>query len=99
MEEKNMNDLTCPHCLGSVPRGATVCRGCQAEIEYGASMFVLVMLLVFAIFMGVLTASMLPEALSFVGWIVGIGSLYVGGKRIGEEYKDRVEFKRVYRTK
>lgn len=27
--------VTCPHCVTEVPWGARVCRGCQAEIEYG----------------------------------------------------------------
>lgn len=27
--------VTCPHCMNEVPWGAHVCRGCQAEIEYG----------------------------------------------------------------
>jgi hypothetical protein len=27
--------VTCPHCMNQVPWGAHVCRGCQAEIQYG----------------------------------------------------------------
>ncbi len=99
MEEKNINDLTCPHCLGSVPRGASVCRGCQAEIEYGTSFFEIVALIFISIFVGVLTDSMLPNTLSFVGWIVVFGSLYAGGKHLREKNKDRAEFKRIYRMK
>ncbi|WP_232443575.1 hypothetical protein, partial [Burkholderia ubonensis] len=31
-----MSELICPHCHNRVPRGARVCRGCQAELHYGA---------------------------------------------------------------
>lgn len=27
--------IVCPHCHSEIPRGASVCRGCQAEIKYG----------------------------------------------------------------
>lgn len=29
-----MNQLMCPFCHNNVPYGATVCRGCGAEIDY-----------------------------------------------------------------
>ncbi len=33
-----MSYLTCPHCHNDeVPRGASVCRGCHAEVHYGYS--------------------------------------------------------------
>ena len=35
MSQTNYKIITCPHCFGEVPYGAKVCRGCQAEIEYG----------------------------------------------------------------
>jgi ribosomal protein L40E len=28
---------TCPFCFNKVPWGATVCRGCNAVLKYGAS--------------------------------------------------------------
>lgn len=34
--ETTMSETTqCPHCKAPVPRGATVCTGCQAEVDYG----------------------------------------------------------------
>ena len=32
-----MSHIICTHCMTAVPHGATVCRGCKAEIEYGVS--------------------------------------------------------------
>lgn len=33
-----MPHLTCPHCHNDeVPMGASVCRGCHAEVHYGYS--------------------------------------------------------------
>ena len=33
-----MPHLTCPHCHNDeVPIGASVCRGCHAEVHYGYS--------------------------------------------------------------
>ena len=35
--------ITCAHCRSDVPRGASVCRGCHAEIKYGPPPFYLLM--------------------------------------------------------
>ena len=32
-----MSHIICTHCMTTVPHGATLCRGCKAEIEYGVS--------------------------------------------------------------
>lgn len=33
--------IICPHCRSEIPHGAKVCRGCQAEITYGISGFMM----------------------------------------------------------
>jgi hypothetical protein len=94
-----MNNLTCPHCHTDVPRGASVCTGCQAELKYGPSKTLVFFSLVLAAIAGVKVATALPPAMSIAGWIVGItvfGALYM---LVTKVYKDRVIFKRIYRTR
>ncbi|MGL4473393.1 MAG: hypothetical protein ACRCT7_02885 [Shewanella sp.] len=91
-----MNDLVCPHCHGTVSRGAKVCRGCQAEIEYGVPMVFGIGLLILSLFLGVQTASFLPE---LFGWVVGIGVCIVGNIWLNGVFAKRVKFKRVYKTR
>jgi hypothetical protein len=93
-----MSDLVCPHCHGNVPHGAKVCRGCQAEIEYGAPPFAFLVLLVISIILGVKTSGAVSDSLSFLGWVVGIGAFISGGMLLKKQFEDRVNFKRIYRT-
>lgn len=93
-----MSDLVCPHCHGDVPRGARVCRGCQAEIEYGAPPFLFLIVLIVSIILGVKTSGSVPESLSFFGWIVGVGAFIAGSIALTKLFEDRVSFKRIYRT-
>jgi hypothetical protein len=89
-----------------VPQGAFVCRGCQAEIQYGPPVSAYLAALIGSVFIGlctgVVTANILPNALSFLYVIVGVGVFigllikFLGA--IGRKYKDRVYFKRYYRT-
>lgn len=94
-----MSDLICPHCHGSVPRGAKVCRGCQAEIEYGAPPFAFLVVAIVSVVLGIKTSGVLPEGLSFLAWIVGIGGFIAGSVILGRLFGSRVNFKRIYRTK
>ena len=94
-----MSDLVCPHCRGSVPRGATVCRGCQAEIEYGAPPFANLIVLIASVASGITTSGAAPENLSFLSWVVGIGVFVGGAALLSKIFDSRVNFKRVYRTK
>lgn len=91
-----MSEMICPHCHGTVSRGARVCRGCQAEIEYGTPPAYILFLLIFSVIIGVKTTSFLPE---FMGWIVGVGVFIGGFIGINKIFIDRVNFKRIYRTK
>ncbi|MDR5812549.1 MULTISPECIES: hypothetical protein [unclassified Caballeronia] len=92
-----MSDLTCPHCLYGVPRGARVCRGCQAEVYYGLPKQQSLAILFAAgvtVFLGWKISNNAPAAM-VVGLIVVI-ALTVAAKR---KYADHVEFKRPYRTR
>ncbi len=94
-----MNNLICPHCHGSVPHGANVCRGCQAELEYGIPDFAHIVPFTAGIFLGMSTAVLMPDSLSFIGWITGIGGVIGGYVLLNRIFSDRVNFKRIYRTK
>lgn len=94
-----MNDLLCPHCRNNVPRGATVCSGCQAEIEYGAPPIVFLISLVVSFAMGMETSRIVPESLSFLSWVVGVGIFVAGLVGAARIFRNRVIFKRIYRTK
>lgn len=94
-----MSDLICPHCRGSVPRGAAVCRGCQAEIEYGAPPAAYVVVLVVSAIAGFQTSGVVPQSLSFLSWIIGIGVFVGGVELLSRIFVDRVIFKRIYKTK
>lgn len=76
-----------------------MCRGCQAEIEYGTPGFAHLVVLAISAFLLFKVHGALPESISFIGWIVG-GAALVGGEiLLSKMYKDRVNFKRVYKTR
>ncbi|MBL1321039.1 MAG: hypothetical protein COA63_008280 [Methylophaga sp.] len=90
-----MKELKCPHCHETVSIGATVCKGCQAEIEYGTPIFIVLIIFLISVFLGV-AASDLGN--SYLGWGVGVVvlvSLFVGSEKI---FSNRVKFKRIYKT-
>lgn len=93
-----MNDLECPHCRGTVPHGAFVCRGCKAEIEYGVPLFGYVVVLGAGIIAGVKTTTIVPDSLSFLGWVSFVGVVVGGVVLLSKVFGDRVVFKRIYRT-
>ena len=94
-----MKDLMCPHCHGTVPHGAKVCRGCQAEIEYGTPPLLYLVLLIASIYLGYKSSHIWPVSLSFLSWVVGIGVFIVGAILFEKIFKDRVVFDREYKTK
>ncbi|WP_445767442.1 hypothetical protein [Rheinheimera sp.] len=91
-----MSEINCPHCHGVVSHGAKVCRGCQAEVEYGAPPFLYGVLLILSILFGFKAASFLPE---FFGWLTAIVCFVAGAVVLNKFFKDRIKFKRLYRTK
>ena len=95
-----MSYLVCPHCRkNDVPHGATVCSGCQAEIEYGVPNAMYGFVLVLSLIAGFKTSTFMPATLSFSSWIVGAGVFIGVCVLLGKMYKNRVVFKRHYRTK
>jgi hypothetical protein len=90
-----MSNLNCPHCHNKVPRGAKVCRGCQAELQYGPPKIVVLLAFVAATFVGAIAGRMSHT----FGWI-SFGVILVATQYgIARAFKDRVIFKRIYRTR
>lgn len=93
-----MSDLTCPHCRNNVPRGATVCSGCQAEVEYGTPQAMFVIVLIIAAVVGV-KVGIWFSSVSWLGWVAAAAVTVGGFIACGKLFKDRVNFKRVYNTR
>ncbi len=91
-----MSEITCPHCYSEVPRGAQVCRGCQAEIEYGMPPGAILVVLVAAAFCGWKAGA---ATHSILGWVAFIGLAAGGLYGCARMFADRVSFKRIYRTR
>jgi len=91
-----MNNHVCPHCRTEVPSGATVCTGCQAEVEYGPPKEAFMALLVIAAMLGGWLGS---ATNSVVGWIVFAAVLVAGSVACFKVCANRVSFKRMYKTR
>lgn len=91
-----MDELTCPHCHGNVPRGATVCRGCQAEVEYGTPRLLFGVLMLVALVLGVQVDNAMGSTL---GWAAGVGIAIGSAVLLNRLFANRVIFKRRYRTR
>ncbi|CAG9264769.1 conserved hypothetical protein [Burkholderia diffusa] len=93
-----MSSRVCPHCHTSVPSGARVCTGCQAEVSYGAEPMWFGLSLVPAGYLGFQASKILPESMPWGGWVVGV--LVFVGLVVGISFfaRDRVVFKRIYKT-
>ncbi|PXW15502.1 hypothetical protein [Paraburkholderia caballeronis] len=89
--------LQCPHCLTQVPRGAHVCTGCAAELHYGIPEKLLAVGLIAATIAGLYVGNGMNGG-AVVGTIAGFmvfGGIYACLQKV---FKDRVVFKRNYRT-
>lgn len=94
-----MSNMTCTHCRTGVPRGVTVCTGCQAEVEYGPARGLFGAALLAAAFAGYQAHRHLPESMSVGGWVTG-AVVFVGlSLLIQKMFGGRVVFKRVYKTR
>ncbi|MBA0281384.1 hypothetical protein D7Y44_11885 [Stenotrophomonas maltophilia] len=91
-----MQSITCPHCHTTSNRGVRVCVGCQAEVHYGAPREASIAIVIAAIVCGLFAGTYLQSA---VGWVAGAAVLVGGIWSITQLYRDRVEFKRIYRTR
>lgn len=94
-----MNNLICSHCRTGVPRGATVCTGCQAEVEYGPEKGYFGAALLAAAFAGYQAHRVLPDSLSVGSWIIGVLVFAGLSALIQKAFGNRVVFKRVYKTR
>lgn len=94
-----MEQMQCPHCMGSVPYGAKVCSGCQAEISYGSPALAIALAISLPIFLAGKAAAY-AHAQWQIGLPVQIGSfvllLCAGLYLCKKVYAKRVNFKRRY---
>lgn len=91
-----MSDIQCPHCHAEVSRGASVCQGCQAEVEYGIPRAAIVFVLLVSIFAAWYVGS---STLEIVGWVVFVVLLVAGLFGCNRIFRERISFKRIYRTR
>lgn len=98
--------VSCPHCMNNVPWGASVCRGCHAEISYGTPRASIVVFIIVSVTAGWYAAKLVHDHLSTnstVLWVVfGIVFALVGVLSIKickRLYTGRTWFRRIYRTK
>jgi len=91
-----MSSSICPHCHTSVPLGASVCTGCQAEVEYGTPSGATVLVLIIAGFVGYSAGH---ASYSAVGWLIFAALAGGGMYACSNLFKNRINFKRVYRTR
>ena len=98
--------VSCPHCMNNVPWGASVCRGCHAEISYGTPRASIVVFIVVSVVAGWYAAKLVHDHLSTnstVLWVVfGIVFALVGVLSIKickRLYTGKTWFRRIYRTK
>jgi hypothetical protein len=97
--------VSCPHCLNDVPKGALVCRGCQAELTYGPPKMAEALSFLVPAFLAWLVVSFF-EALIFdnstilfiIFLAVFIPLLRKSRKFVNDKYKDSVYFNRHYKT-
>jgi len=94
--------LTCPHCLSHVPHGASVCRACKVEIEYGIPDIVSAVILFGALFV-VAMAHPIGQLghLSALWFDLIVGGIAFGGFSCLAEsvYSNAARFTRYYRGK
>ncbi|MGY2400492.1 hypothetical protein [Pseudomonas sp. SDO5271_S396] len=98
--------VSCPHCMNDVPWGASVCRGCHAEIAYGTPGTITIFFIVVSVAAGWYAAKLVHDHLStnstFLWIVFGVVLVLVGilsikiCKRL---YKGKTWFRRIYRTK
>ena len=97
--------LICPHCMSQVPRGAHVCRGCQAEVHYGAPRWVSILCAILSVIGGwwvVKAIHMLGLTHSATLWILfavfALALKIWSGRLCKRFYADRTVFRRLYRS-
>ena len=89
-------EIKCPHCYESVPYGAQVCKGCQAEIEYGTPDAIAILVLLISVSVGLGLGYGMQNL--YLGIALGIFSLIILSKLVIKIFKNRVKFRRAYKT-
>lgn len=92
-----MEEIKCPHCYEIVPRGARVCKGCQAEIDYGTPSFIAMLSLIVSVVLGFIASGMIDGGNGYLGFGVGIVSMIAMFLCTEKIFSKRVKFKRVYK--
>lgn len=87
------DQMTCPMCMGRVPRGAIVCRGCKARIEYGIPAWAATVALIFSIAFGLWSGALLAWWVGLVGSLVLFCLCSVGLQHL---FRNRVVFRLRY---
>lgn len=95
--------LSCPHCLNSeVPRGAGVCTGCYAEVQYGptsaSKKIVLLGAIITAWFISSQLGAFIPKMDDFslgviIFFVVWVPARYL----LAKKQANKVMFHRYYR--
>ncbi|KVP98691.1 hypothetical protein WJ95_30630 [Burkholderia ubonensis] len=86
--------LLCAFCHARVPRGATRCHGCGAQVEYGVPDALYVLVLIVALFAGSTAIGALPAALVWMGVPVALFVLVGLSLLLRKRYRRRVSFRR-----
>jgi amino acid transporter len=92
--------------MSNVPVGARVCRGCQAEIDYGTPLYAVGILAVLTLIAGLFVIRFVHNALAITNttflWIVFCTTVVAGAvlsvKVCKRRYKNKSRFKRIYKT-
>jgi hypothetical protein len=87
------DQMTCPMCMGRVPRGAIVCRGCKARIEYGIPGWAATVVLVCSIAFGLWSGAVLTW---WIGLIGGLVLFWLGSMGLQHLFRNRVVFRLRY---
>lgn len=87
------DQMICPMCMGYVPRGAVVCRGCKARIEYGSPDWASLLVLICSISFGIWSGTVLVWWIGLVGGLVLFGLGSAGLERL---FRNRVVFRLKY---
>jgi len=92
-----MNNLVCPHCRSDVPRGARVCTGCKAEVEYGASPRATIQAALAAAVLAGLLFTQIPHVPWWVAVLAAVGAFFGATYLYATYFADRIVFYRHYR--
>jgi hypothetical protein len=87
------DEMNCPMCMGRVPRGAIVCRGCKARIEYGIPAWAATVALIFSVAFGLWSGALLAWWVGLVGSLVLFCLCSVGLQHL---FRNRVVFRLRY---